>query len=433
MKIGTLTLDNKLWKIDFKENKKFRRQHGHEELEKFQHADPAYMRVNRFYSIFNRGDDRQIDFTGVVAIKRFATRNLATVLDDIALTDSAFERVCFGIENAWTRFCAGDKTSGVVVLVRTPEGGLEDLDEPEAGFSLETLSGTETLLIPTDVSSVRHNTVVRLRIDLKPSEFATSRFGVENVLWCDYAGRSLCGLCDCNNVRFDNIDDIPLAMTNALGYEPCDDVADLLFVTMCKFAPSKKLSTSVVVGRRISGEEVALCVERLDPNDRMFHLSFVVDGNHRSVESLVARRTHSLTATDVWEECDRLERDVRTHVVTNADLNALVSSAKAYGASETNAEGAFYEAARFAFKSGRMDVGVGYDRQRRCEYVCALVPIRFETPGVRIRYEREPSAYLCVCHEGKELDFVALVSPAEAARKVRCFNRLKRDFESQAA
>lgn len=435
MKIGTLTSGNKLWKISFKNesDKKFRAQHGYDELARFQHIDPAYSRVKRFYSIFNNGDERQIDFTGVVTIKRFATRNLATVMDDISLSDSAYERVCAGIEKAWTRFCAGDKASGVVVLMRTPEGELEDGDEPADGFSLETLSGTETLLIPTDVLSARHNTIVRLRIDLKPSEFSTSRLGVENVLWSDYAGHSLCGLSDCNNVRFDNIDDIPLAMTNALGYEPGDDIAHVLYVAMSKFALSEEMSTSILVGCKMSGEEVSLLVERLNPNGRMFHLSFDVGGKYCSVESLVARRKHSLTATDVWEECDRLQRDIRAHAVTNGDLRALVPSVMAYVALGANAAGALYEATRFAFETGRMDIGAGYDYKHRREYVCALVPIRFEAPGVRVRYEREPSAYLCVCHAGKELDFVALVSPAEAARKVRWFNRLKRDLGSQAA
>lgn len=433
MKIGTLTKGNMLWQISFRNERKFRAHHDHEELKRFQHLDSAYSRVNRFYSIFNICDERQIDFSGVMTIKRLITRNLATVMDDIALTDSAFEKICVGIEKAWTCFCAGDETSGVVVLARTPEGELENVDEPENGYSLAALSGTETLLIPTDASSDRHKTVVRLRIDLKPAECAASQLGVENVLWADYAGHSLCGLCDCNDVRFDNIDDIPLAMTRALGYEPGDDVAHLLFLAMCKFAPSGEQMTAIPVGRALSGDEVALLVERHDTNARMFHLAFDVGGNYRSVDSLVARRTHRLTATDVWEECDKLERDVRTHVVTNAELNALIPSAKAYGGSETNAVATFYEAVRFAFESGRMDIGAGYDRQRHCEYICALIPIRFENPGVRIRYEREPSAYLCVCHAGKELDFVALVSPAEAARKVRWFNRLKRDFSSEVA
>ena len=434
MKIKYLATDSKLWTMDFTQGKQpFRQYRESKELTAFLHSDQASDRVRRLYDIFNEGDVRQIDFTGITTLTRMVTRNLGMLVDDVGASDEVYEQFCASVQKSWKLFCNGSRESGVVVMQRDAEGGLVDADEPEGGFNLSNLSGYETLLIPSDAVCCRHACKLRLRIDLK-SESAVSRLGAEQVLLTNHVGESLCGLCDCNGAIYEGLDDFPQALAKALGVIcPDDGVNAELFRAMCLFAPSADSTLEMELGENASGSMVSLVIERSDTDRQTFELKFEIDGCKLRVSDLVQKRKHQLDVAAVYRECEWLRKTVSAYFVSPKDVGRLVKLAKQYLRECARVDVALLEAMRFAFSNGRVEPYVAFDRIARKEFVGGLVPIRLELPDARIRYERTPTAYVNICRgENGNLQFVSLESPSEADRRVRAFNRLVRDLEIAA-
>lgn len=434
MKIKYLTKESKLWEMDFSQGKKpFREYRESKELAAFQHVDQASDRVRRLYDIFNEGDVRQIDFTGITTLIRMVTRNLGMLVDDVGASDEIYERFCTSVQRSWKLFCNGSLESGVVVMQRDADGELVDADEPDGGFNLGNLSGHETLLIPSDVVCNRHACKLRLRIDLKP-ESAVSRLGAEHVLLTNHVGESLCGLCDCNGAIYEGLDDFPQALAKALGETcPDDGINAELFKAMCLFAPSADSTLEMELGENASGSTVSLIIERSDTDRQAFELKFEINGRELRVSDLVQKRKHQLEVAAVYKECEWLGKAVSAYFVTPKDVGRLVKLAEPYLQEGVRADVSLLEATRFAFSNGRVEPYAAFDRIARKEFVGGLVPIRLEAPGARIRYERTPTVYLNICRsKDGNLEFVSLESPAEAARRVRSFNRLVRDLEIAA-
>ena len=435
MKIKYLTQGSKLWTMDFTQGKKpFRECRESKELTAFQHVDQASDRVRRLYDVFNEGDVRQIDFTGITTLTRMVTRNLGMLVDDVGASDEVYEQFCASVQKAWKLFCNGSLESGVVVMQRDAEGVLADADEPEGGFKLGNLSGHETLLIPSDAVCSRHACKLRLRIDLKVSESAVSRLGAEQVLLTNHVGESLCGLCDCNGAIYKGLDDFPQALAKALGVIcPDNGINAELFRAMCLFAPSADSTLEMELGENASGSMVSLVIERSDTDRQTFELKFEIGGCKLRVSDLVQKRKHQLDVTAVYRECEWLRKAVSAHFVAPKDVGRLVKLAEPYLRECARADVSLLEAVRFAFSNGRVEPYVAFDRLARKEFVGGLVPIRLEVPDARIRYERTPTAYVNICRgKNGNLEFVSLESPAEAARRVRSFNRLVRDLEIAA-